>query len=208
MTRGGVCLEDSRSSEQRRCSFQKTTSPSSGSTRRAAGCLLLAPPLCALDTSPRYLSAIPGQRASPPPLPLSPISQKKRRSVFFFPPKLLKSTKERQRGRLRSLPLVSVKSLLFFFFCDYFLFAKNRNENFRNNALALFHATFRTRWVFGRLGLTSCEGESDRAGGARQLGSGCSVWSEQRRVLSAAASSSRLTPQRQQMVASFFFFFL
>lgn len=106
--------QQAASSEQRRCSFQKTTSPSSGSTRRAAGCLLLAPPLCALDTSPRYLSAIPGQHAFPPPPPLSPISQKKRRSVFFFPPKLLKSTKERQRGHLRSLPLVSVKSLFFF----------------------------------------------------------------------------------------------
>lgn len=42
---------------------------------------------------------------------------------------------------------------------------------------------------FGRLRPTSCEGESDGAGGARQLGSGCSVWSEQRRVLSTAASS-------------------
>lgn len=153
MTRG-VCLEDSRSSKQRAAS-------SAGAPFKRQR----APPVEALDELRgvccwplRFVRSIPLLDTSPPfqanaPFfpPLSLLSHKRNAGqFFFFPPKLLKSTKERQRGHLRSLPLVSVKSL--FFFCDYFLFSKNRNENFRNNALALFlgfffHATFRTRWV-------------------------------------------------------------
>lgn len=112
--------------QQCRCSFQNTTSPSSRDTRRAAGCLLSAPPLCALDTSPPFHALLQKNTIGP------------------HTPRF-QVAKEHERKTKRSSqvePLCLVKSLLF---CDYFLFSRNQNESFRNNTSVLFLGFFFTQ---------------------------------------------------------------
>lgn len=140
MTRG-VCLEDSRSSKQRAAS-----SAGAPFKRRRA------PPVEALDELRgvccwplRFVRSIPLRHSRPTRLfsPLSLSYLTKETQVSFFLPSQVAEEHQRKTKRPSEVaPLVSIKSLLF---CDYFLFSKNRNKIFRNNALALFLGFFFSR---------------------------------------------------------------